>query len=399
MLRSAGTMSLHGKLRTAVIPAFSLATVFAACGGSTEATPGNGSSSGDSGASSTSSSGGSTSSSGGGSSDASSSGSSSGADAGDDGGGDASTIEEPSCAVAPPPGAATAPALPAYAGTCPALATGGAYTTITSSGASRKFLVYSPETVQPGERLPVVFLWHWLGGEPEGMVKVTDIVNTVESRRIIAVIPAPKGDAPFKWPFETTQTQARIDEELAFFDDMLACVGAALPVNKECVSSMGVSAGALWTAQLAGFRSERLASFISLSGGTGGLIKPWTPTAHALPGLVLWGGEGDVYPNKLAPIMNFEKASKDLEDALVSGGHFLVECIHNCGHAVPPLDPPPPGEPPFDLVWQFVLKHPFWLGAGQSPLAGKALPAPAFPSWCGIGKGSAVPRPASAPCE
>ncbi len=393
-------MRLLGMLRTAVIPVASLATVFAACGGSTDATtPLDASSSSGGSSSGSASSSGASSSSSGSTSSASSSGSSSGSDAGDAGFAlDPTTLANASCSAAVPDGAPVAPALPQYAGTCPTLAAGGAYTTITTSGVDRKFLVYAPQTVQPNEKLPIVFLWHWLGGDPEDMANVTDVVNTVESRRIIAVIPAPKGDALFRWPFDASATQARIDEELAFFDDMLACVGQALPVNKECVSSMGVSAGALWTAQLASLRNQRLASFVSLSGGTGGVIKSWTPATHAMPGLVLWGGPDDVFPNKNTPLLNFEKASKNLEDALVAENHFLVECIHNCGHAVPPLDPPPPGTPPFDMVWQFVLKHPYWLGAGESPMA-KALPTPAFPAWCGVGKGSAVPRAASAPCQ
>lgn len=371
---------------------------FAACGGSTGATPDDSASSSSS--SSSSSSGGS--SSGASTSSTSSSGGSSGAgDGGSDGGVqlDPSVVATASCSAPVPAGAVPAAPLPAYAGTCPTLEPGGTFTTITSSGAARKFLVYKPETIAAGEKLPVVFLWHWLGGDPDDMANVIDAQNVANTRRIIAVIPSPKGDATFRWPFETTQTQARIDEELTFFDDMLACVNASIPVNKECVASMGVSAGALWTAQLASGRSTRISSFVSLSGGTGGVIKDWTPGTHAMPGLVLWGGTDDVYPNKNLPVMNFEKASKNLEGALVSGGHFLVECVHNCGHAVPPFDPPPAATPAFDVVWRFVLDHPFWLGAGQSPMAGKPLPSPTFPSWCAIGQGTAVPRAANAACD
>lgn len=372
------------------------ATTFIACASSSALDPG------PSGTSSTSSSGSSTSSGG-----ASSSGNSSTGGPVDDGGAedagpsalDPATIAAASCSGPVPAGAPTAAPLPSYAGTCPALASGGAYTTFTSGGAQRKFLVYAPQTVQPNEKLPVVFLWHWLGGDPEDMANVTGITDVVESRRIIAVIPAPKGDVIFRWPFDTTVSQGRIDEELAFFDDMLACVGAKLPVNKECVGSMGVSAGALFTAQLASARSNRLASFVSLSGGTGGVIRPWASAPRRMPALVLWGGTTDIFKLKPLPVdVNFEKASKNLEDALVTDNHFLVECVHNCGHAVPPFDEPPAGAPKFDLVWQFVLKNPYWLGTGKSPLASAPLPSAAFPAWCAVGKGNAVARAADAPC-
>jgi len=308
----------------------------------------------------------------------------------------ASAVATASCKSAPPAGTPRAPALPVYAGTCPALAAPPAYTTISSSGANRQFLVYKPAAPAAGEKLPVVFLWHWLGGSPEDVASRLGVQAAVDARRFVAVIPAPKGDALFRWPFEATQSQARVDEEAKYFDDMLACVGAGLTVEKECVSSVGVSAGALWTAQLATVRSERLASFVSLSGGVGDVVRPWAPAARKLPGLVLWGGANDTYPSQV-PIMNFDRASKRLESSLVTDGHFFLECVHNCGHDVPPFDAPPAGGLVFEPVWRFVLDHPYWLGAGQSPYTSQALPA-AFPSWCGKGQGGATPRPAGAAC-
>jgi predicted esterase len=279
------------------------------------------------------------------------------------------------------------------------LASAPAFTSITSSGVARTFLVYRPTTIAPGEKLPIVFLYHWLGGSPDDMASKLEVQAAVDARRFIGVIPAPKGDALFRWPFEATQSQGRVDEEAKFFDDMLACVGASLPANKECVSSVGVSAGALWTAQLATLRSERLASMVSLSGGVDGVVRGWNTTPHRLPALVLWGGSNDMYPSNV-PIMNFQNASKSLIGDLAKDGHYILECTHNCGHAVPPFDVPAPasGGLLFDPVWRFVLDHPYWLGASKSPYSGKPLPA-AYPSWCGQGAGSAVPRPSGAACE
>jgi predicted esterase len=267
---------------------------------------------------------------------------------------------------------------------------------MTSSGAQRTFIVVRPTTLAPGETLPVVFLWHWLGGSADAMASTLAVQTAVDARRFIGVLPVAKGDALFRWPFEGSQSQGRVEEEAHFFDDMLACVAAALPVNKECVSSVGVSAGALWTSQLATLRSERLSSMVSLSGGTGGIVRSWSTTPHRLPSLVLWGGASDMYPSNI-PIMNFETASHDLEGALSTDGHFILECTHNCGHAVPPFDPPASGALLFDPIWRFVLDHPYWLPAGKSPYAGKALPA-AYPAWCAQGKGSATPRPSNATC-
>jgi len=100
--------------------------------------------------------------------------------------------------------------------------------------------------------------------------------------------------------------------------------------------------------------------------------------------MVLWGGSSDV-----CVILNIQDASKDLENGLVKDGNFFLECIHNCGHAVPPFEPPP-GSSKFKALWQFALDHPFWLKAGQSPYS-SGLPSD-LPEWCAIGQGSATPR-------
>jgi len=291
------------------------------------------------------------------------------------------------CKLDPPPGAKVAAAPKPYAGTCPTLpmmTTQDAV--ITSSGNARKFWVVVPANVAADERLPVIFLWHWLGGSAQAFFDKGDVQAAADQQRFIAVIPEAKGDLQFTWPATTIDSQPRLEEEATFFDDMLSCVSAQLHVDPNCVASTGVSAGALWTSQLVGVRGDWISSFMSLSGGTGGLaIKPWTEPAHKLPGFVLWGGPTDV----CGGVLNFTDISHDLEMHLTTGGHFFVECIHNCGHSVPPFDPPPGGTQ-FKALWQFALDHPFWLDPGESPYE-RGLPAD-LPAWCGIGMGSATPR-------
>ncbi len=258
--------------------------------------------------------------------------------------------------------------------------------TLTSSGDQRAFLLALPANLQPDERLPLVFMWHWLGGSADGFYDKGEVQAAVDTQRFLAVLPVKKGDVPFTWPFEASQSQQRMDEEFRFFDDMLACVSAQFRVNENCVSSVGVSAGALFTDQLAAARGKWLASAESLSGGVGGFVRPWGHPSHKLPMLVLWGGPTDACYN----VINFQTESRALEDALASDGDFFVECIHNCGHGEPPFDAPM-GLSRYAGLWDFVFDHPYWLKAGESPYRAGGLPA-ALPSWCGIGKGSAVPR-------
>ena len=71
--------------------------------------------------------------------------------------------------------------------------------------------------------------------------------------------------------------------------------------------------------------------------------------------------------------------------------HPVVECIHNCTHATPPLAPPE-GYPTYAMAWEFMLAHPYWLEDGYSPYGEfPSMPSP-FPEWCAYGANNAVER-------
>lgn len=302
----------------------------------------------------------------------------------------------------PPPGAPQPAPLPTYAGTCPALVPG--MNTITSSGSQRRFILVVPENHDMTRPLPVIFAWHYLGGSASSMVNHGQVQQSANTLGFIGVAPEKKGDVglglgfdipglglDFSWPFLTSHSDARIEEEARFFDDMLACVAQQFPVNQQCVSSVGVSAGALWTSQLMQRRADRLSSAMVLSGGIGpntisigaGFVdvRGFQSTAHKVPAMVLWGGTGDGCG------LNFNTASTNLRNSLRSNGHFVMECVHNCGHAAPPVDDPAAG---LSVLYRFAMDHPFWLSPGQSPWASTGMP-PGTPSWCSIA-GSPTPR-------
>ncbi|HEY1555175.1 MAG TPA: hypothetical protein VGF94_10125 [Kofleriaceae bacterium] len=315
---------------------------------------------------------------------------------------------------APPPLDAPQPlGPPPPAAGCPALVAGT--NTITSSGVTRTFQLVLPTTPRPGEAYPVMFMWYWLGGSSDGFITDGEVQAAVDDERYIAIVPNDigayvLGDTSFdvRWPFDVTQSPDRMNQEFTFFDDMLACVEQQYDINQSCVSTVGVSAGALFNDQLAQARSQTLSAFISLSGGVDDtIIKPWAGASRALPGIVLWGGDGPPVTQTKDILgcfgigMDFSVASHDLEQSLVAGGNFFIECEHNCGHVEPPVDSPP-GQSKFAGIWQFAFDHPFWLAPGASPYLTTGLPD-TLPGWCGIGAGGATPRtgdcpPAENPC-
>lgn len=288
------------------------------------------------------------------------------------------------CRDEPPPGVTPPPPLPVYEGVCPELVPG--LNMIDSNGNPREFLLIVPSDLQPEENLPVVFLWHWLGGDAQDFLEQGDVQNAVDQFRFVAVIPSSKGDVLFQWPFSIIDPDARADEELDFFDDMLACVAEQYNVAEHCIASAGVSAGALWTGQLASARGGFLSSMLSLSGGTGGqAVKPWGGSPHKMPAMVLWGG-----PMDFCVAVDFNNTSIDLETNLQKEGHFVLECIHNCMHGAPPFSVAE-GETAFAPLWKFVISHPYWLQDGDSPYLESGVPAD-MPEWCGVGVGGSMPR-------
>lgn len=288
------------------------------------------------------------------------------------------------CDAEPPPWAEPPPEPPAFTGgECPVLNPGT--NVIRSSGSDRAFILVMPDEVAPEESLPLAILWHPLATDADVFLEQGELVAAINEQRFMALLPEDKGDLWAQWPWMAYDSDARIEEELVFLDDMLACAMEQLPVNRWCVSNGGVSSGGLWSDQVAWRRGQYFASQISISGGVGdgSLVRDWGGSPHKMPVLNLWGGEDDQ-----CYVFEFTPLAQRLGDAVEADDHVVLECVHNCGHAVPPNDDPSRSQ--FAMFWDFMLAHPYWLEDGQTPWS-EGLPDTA-PDWCSLGNGSATTR-------
>ena len=276
--------------------------------------------------------------------------------------------------------------------------------TIASSGQPRQFILVVPEGAQPGEVFPVLFMWHWIGGSASSFLEKGDVQAAANLQRFIAVIPFSIGanvigtSFDTKWPFDISQSNDRMQKEFRFFDDMLSCVHAQYAIERTCVSSIGVSAGALFTAQarasaqpvpgvvrVAVGRRERDVDPAVEPGGApaarrGAVGRRWPAGAGRREGHPRVRRDRDGLLGRLEVAR--ARARRD--------GHFFIECKHNCGHVEPPLTTPA-GESRYAGMWEFAMDHPYWLAAGDSPYKAEGLP-PTLPSWCAIGANDAIPR-------
>jgi hypothetical protein len=287
--------------------------------------------------------------------------------------------------------ARTPPPFPLYSGgACPTLVYGptssaALNTGFMSGGFERQFRLLVPDRYDGSEDWPVMFAWHWLNASSNSFVRDGELESAVDEMGVIAVLPdkrlRPNGDKAyqFDWPFvEVSQAES----ELVFFDDLLACVSEQLRVDPKRIYGIGVSAGALWLTHLSTTdRVDHFAAVESRSGGLGDVAGLWRmgyqPQANKFPAMVLWGGSSDWLG------VNFHDASQRYRDALMGDGHFVLECVHDAGHAMPPISPPAGANTKFWSLWRFMLDHPYDLPAGTSPYQGAGIPA-GFPEWCRI---------------
>jgi hypothetical protein len=312
----------------------------------------------------------------------------SGSDAGSDGAtpGDDASADDAETLTQPPP-------VPPYShGTCPKLVSGPTDATSLNTGfatgsQTRQFHVMVPKTYDGTKAYPLVFAWHWLNASASSFISDGELESAIEQMNFIAVLPDKLTDSSgkktyqFDWPFAETWGAPA---ELTFLDDMFSCVNAQYKVDLSKVYGIGVSAGALWVTYVSTTdRANHFAAIESLSGGLGadptGVWKmQYVAQPNKFPALVLWGGDSD---NLI--IVDFKAASIKYRDALRQDRHFVVQCTHDAGHAIPPVPEPTNGGTRFVMLWQFMLDHPYGLPPNTSPYQKTGLP-PVFPTWCSI---------------
>lgn len=224
---------------------------------------------------------------------------------------------------------------PVYDGTCPQFSE-GLNAGFASAGSDRQFRLALPENP---EGAPVLFTWHWLGGDAQQMMDWLGFGDLPESEDVIVVAPDSDG-YPSEWRWEQPSED---NPDATFFEDVLACLVEQWDIDLGRVHTTGMSAGGLWSTWLILNRSEWLASAAPMSGGVNSAyyLSPTDP----IPVMLIWGGPSDLYNG-----FSFDVATTDFSADLREDGHFVVECDHGSGHV------PPDGSAA--LTWSFFNEHP-----------------------------------------
>lgn len=172
---------------------------------------------------------------------------------------------------------------------------------------------------------PLLLIWHPLGSNAGQIGRFFDAQGIAAEQDWIVAVP------------ESLRTQTEWGyfgsavDDLALFDDLLACLGEQFEFDPQRVYTTGFSAGALWSSYLIMHRAQHLNAALVLSGGVT-QFTPYRAPDHAMPVLLTWGGPTDQYGG----VINFQDTTYELRDRLRAGGHPVVTCEHSGGHVPPP---------------------------------------------------------------
>lgn len=260
-------------------------------------------------------------------------------------------------------GGPSAQFLPTINGPCPEIGN-GTFTFNPKGIAPRKVQIYMSDAAKTLDG-PLIFYWHGTGSFPgEAAAGLGASMNAIKDAGGIVV--APQHDpAAGTFPWFLTTGGTRVDD-LLVADEVLACAIDQLGVDTSRIHTMGMSAGALMTTQMAYRRSGYIASAVTYSGGLIGAPPAAQDPSNKYAAMMFHGGTSDVV------VIKFQAATEAWLADITGKQQFGFICNHGRGHSVP--------TDAVGSVWQFFQDHPF--GTPPDPYA-SALPQ-GFPSYCSL---------------
>ncbi len=215
---------------------------------------------------------------------------------------------------------------------CPAIAAGN--NTLKSAERNRDFQVYLPASGTPTEAVPLVVLYHGVGGSPGGIITDTAYDKLLGTNNFILVAPKSDRDGSGNPVLQTEWYYGSplfdLDNpDLVYFDDLVKCLSASYKIDANRIYVTGMSGGGLMSTFLGLHRSKTIAAAAPFSGGYLQTL-PWAGDEKATPFMVVWGGASDS-----AFSQNFDTLAKALIAKLLTDKHYVIGCNHGTGHKWP----------------------------------------------------------------
>lgn len=204
--------------------------------------------------------------------------------------------------------------------------------TLTSAERARRFIVHLPKGVTDTTGLPIILLYHGVGGEPEKMVDESMLLAEQAKTPFVLVAPQSErgkdGKALLKTDWYYGKAAFSLDNpDLVFFDDVLKCASGQFKTDAKRVYVTGMSGGGLISTFIATHRSPVVAAAAPFSGG---YLHAWPKESGKVPFAVSWGG-----PKDFAYEQNFDTMAKSLIASLLGSAHPVISCNHGMEHKWP----------------------------------------------------------------
>lgn len=135
--------------------------------------------------------------------------------------------------------------------------------TIASGGEDRTYVMHVPPAYDPTKRTAVAVMFHGLGGDPETVLKATEMVKQADKRNAIMIVPLGRGKVA-EWQFREPITDPNSD--LAFVRDLVKEVKRDGCVDSAKVYAAGFSNGSALTLALACDASTKFAAYAAVAG-------------------------------------------------------------------------------------------------------------------------------------
>ncbi len=134
------------------------------------------------------------------------------------------------------------------------------HTTIESSGGTRAYMVYVPESYDPAVPAPVAYVFHGATSNKEQQLAYSEYRPVAEEDGALLVLPDALGE-PTRWsPFGPAFAGVEGVDDLAFFDDLTAAVEDQMCVDPARVLVTGMSSGGFMSAAVACTRSGKVSA-------------------------------------------------------------------------------------------------------------------------------------------
>ncbi|MET0903909.1 MAG: PHB depolymerase family esterase [Acidimicrobiales bacterium] len=145
-------------------------------------------------------------------------------------------------------------------------------TTIESSGGTRSYMVYVPDTYDPDVPAPLAYVFHGAGSNKEEQLLYSRYPPHADADGALLVLPDALG-TPMRWsPFGPAIAGVEGVDDLVFFDDLATQVASSYCVDPERVLVTGMSSGGFMAASVGCTRSDEVAA-----------VGPVTATVWAEP--------------------------------------------------------------------------------------------------------------------